>query len=922
MRTQSLLSKLCIAGAVLGVFVGTGWASEAPEGVIPIPHTKYVLDNGLTLIVHQDHKAPVVAVNVWYEVGSADEKAGKTGFAHLFEHLMFNGSEHYDDDYFKPFDRVGATGMNGTTNFDRTNYFQVVPKTALDMALWMESDRMVHLLGAVTQERLDEQRGVVQNEKRQGENQPYGKAFITIFENTYPNAHPYDHSVIGSMEDLDAASLEDVHEWFKTWYGAANAVLAVAGDVEPEDVKRRVEKYFGDIPSGPPLIKPGPNVHKRTQPSRHTIQDRVPQARVYKAWNVAAFGDPDEQYLDILSDILTSGKSSRLYKRLVYDDQIATDVNSFNFTRQLGGIFILWATAQPGGDLAEVERAIEEEVARLLEEGPTAEEVERTKTTQRAGFIRGIERVGGFGGKSDILAASEVYFGSPDAHEENQARILGATAEQVQEVAQRWLTPGVFTLQVLPFAEYSVAESDVDRTTGVPAVADFPAGRFADREQARLSNGLKVILANRGSIPVVELDLLLDAGYASDQFGLPGTARLAMSMLDEGTESRTALQISDELDRLGATLNAGSDLDISFVQMSALKENLDPSLELFADVILKPSFPENELERLRKLQLAGIQREKVQPTTMALRVFPRLLYGEDHAYGTPLTGSGTEESVAKLDVSALRDFHSTWFRPDHATLVVVGDTTFEELQPRLERLFVDWKPGDVPTKNLARVDHQPESVVYIVDRPGSEQSMLFAGHVMPPRNNPNELAIDALNGIFGGSFSARINMNLREDKHWTYGAGSIIWDAAAQRPFFVYSSVQTDKTADALAEIRKELTAIRSGGDRPPTPDELGKVKDQRTLTLPGRWETNGAVLNDIVEIVRFGLAEDYWNEYAGQVRALSLGDIEGQADAALQPDKTVWVVVGDRSTIETGIRELNLGEMRFIDADGNPVGD
>jgi zinc protease len=922
MRTQSLLSTLCVTIAVLSVCVGAGWASETPEGVIPIPYTEYVLDNGLTLIVHEDHKAPVVAVNVWYDVGSADEKPGKTGFAHLFEHLMFNGSENHDDDYFKPFDRVGATGMNGTTNEDRTNYFQVVPKTALDMALWMESDRMGHLLGAVTSERLDEQRGVVQNEKRQYENQPYGKADLLIYEKTYPAGHPYDHSVIGSMEDLDAAALEDVREWFQTYYGAANAVLVIAGDVEAEDVKRRVERYFGDIPSGPPLVKPGPNVHKRTQPSRHVMQDRVPQARVYKAWNVAAAGDPDLDYLDIVGDILTSGKSSRLYKRLVYDDQIATDASSFNDKRQIGGLFSVQATAQPGGDLAAVERAIEEEIERLLEEGPTPEELERSKTSQRAAFVRGIERVGGFGGKSDILARSEVYLGRPDAHEETQARILSATTEQVHAAARRWLSDGAFTLEVHPFADYGVAKSDVDRSQGVPSVSEFPTGRFPKRQQATLSNGMKVILARRDPVPVVELYLLLDAGYASDQFGLPGTASLAMAMLDEGTTSRTALEISDELDRLGANLGAGSNLDVSSVRLSALKENLDPSLELFADVILNPSFPEKEFERLRKQQLAAIQREKGRPVSMALRVFPRLLYGEGHAYGLPLTGSGTQESVARLDVAALREFHSTWFRPDNATLVVVGDTTIEELTPRLERLFADWKPGEVPSKNLARVDHQPESVVYIVDRPGSEQSIIFAGHVMPPKDNPNEFAIDSMNAILGGSFTARLNMNLREDKHWSYGAQSLIWDAAAQRPFLVYAPVQTDKTAEALAEIHKELTGIRKGGDRPPTPDELGKVKDQRTLTLPGRWETNGAVLNDIVEMVRFDLDEDYWDTFADEVRTLTLDDIKGQADAALQPDHTVWVVVGDRAEIEPGIRELGLGELRFIDADGNPVAD
>ena len=913
MRTRLLSMTVALALSAV--------AALASNGIISIPHTKYVLDNGLTLIVHEDHKAPVVAVNVWYDVGSADEKAGKTGFAHLFEHLMFNGSENYDDDYFKPFARVGVSERNGTTNNDRTNYFQVVPKTALDMTLWMESDRMGHLLGAVTQEKLDEQRGVVQNEKRQGENQPYGKAFLTVFENTYPTGHPYDHSVIGSMDDLDAATLDDVHEWFKTWYGAANAVIAVAGDVEPEDVKRRVEKYFGDIPAGPPLVKPGPNVEVRTQPSRHTIQDRVPQARIYKAWNVAAFGERDEQSLDILSDILTSGKSSRLYKRLVYDEQVATDVGSFNYTRQLGGLFIILATAQPGGDLAAIETAISQELARLIADGPTQEELSRAKMSQRAAFIRGLERVGGFGGKSDVLAANEVYYGSADAHEEIQTRLLATTAEHVKEAAKRWLGPGVFTLEVLPFGDYGVAESTVDRTTGVPEVTGFPEIRFPKRETTTLSNGLKVILARRDAVPVVELDLLLDAGFASDQFAQPGTASLALSMLDEGAGSRTALEISDELDRLGATLSAGSDLDLSFVHMSALKENLDPSLELYADVILDPSFPQKELDRLRKLQLAAIQGEKVRPATMALRVFPRLLYGEGHAYGLPLTGSGTEESVAGLSREDLTAFHSTWFRPNNATLVIVGDTTLEEVTPRLEQLFAGWNPGEVPTKNLARVAHRPESAVYIVDRPDSEQSMIFAGHVMPPRNNPDELAIDATNAILGGDFTARINMNLREDKHWTYGARSSIVDAAAQRPFFVSAPVQTDKTRESLAEIRKELTGIRSGGDRPPTQEELARVKDQKTLALPGRWETNGAVLNDIAEIVRFDLDEDYWTTYPSQVRALELEDIQEQADAALQPDKTVWVVVGDRSKIEPGIRELGLGEINLIDADGNPAG-
>ena len=701
-RMLGATSALCLLLLVSACGESAGTGTPAAD-IVDIPYTKYVLDNGLRLIVHEDHKAPIVAVNVWYDVGAGDEKIGKTGFAHLFEHLMFNGSEHFNDDYFKPFDRVGATGMNGTTNQDRTNYFQVVPTTALDMALWMESDRMGHMRAAVDQARLDEQRGVVQNEKRQGENQPYGKVFLTIFENTYPDGHPYDHSTIGSMEDLNAASLADVHEWFDTWYGAANAVLVVAGDVEAEDVKARVEKYFGHIPSGPPLIKPDVSLARRSEPSRIVLQDRVPQARVYKVWNVATVKDRSVDHLSLASDVLAAGKSSRLYKRLVYDDQIATSVNAFVMTRQFGSLFLVFATAQPGQDLAEVEAVLDEELQAFLASGPTAEELSRAQASQRASFIRGVERIGGFGGKSDVLAASEVYLGSPDGHKRQQEHILSATVADVHGAATEWLDDGVLTVEVRPFANYTTSETTLDRSSGPPEVTDFPSASFPARETAELDNGLSVILARRDAVPVVNLTMLLDAGYASDQFALPGTARMAMGMLDEGTTSRGALEISDTLDSLGANLGAGSNLDVSTVSMSALVENLDESLDLFADVILNPSFPEAEFERQQQQQLAGIGREKVQPVAMAQRVLPRILYGEGHAYSNPLTGSGTEESVGALDVDALRAFHDTWFKPNNATLIAVGDIAMDELLPAIEARFSAWEAGDVPAKNLAEV---------------------------------------------------------------------------------------------------------------------------------------------------------------------------------------------------------------------------
>ena len=882
---------------------------------VDIPFEKFTLDNGLTLIVHEDRKAPVVAVNVWYHVGSKNEKPGKTGFAHLFEHLMFNGTENYPGEFFEPFERVGATGMNGTTNVDRTNYFEVVPKNALDLALWMESDRMGHLLGVVDQARLDEQRGVVQNEKRQGENQPYGRVFNVLFENVFPSGHPYSWSVIGSMDDLNAASLDDVREWFNRYYGAANAVLVIAGDVEAADVKARVEHYFGHIPAGPPLTRQAQWIPELMGTHRLVMQDRVPQARLYKAWTMPRYGTPEANRLDLVAGILSEGKTSRLYKRLVYDEQIASDVNAFAYPMEIAGIFGVIATALPGQSLAELDAAIEEEIAAFLEEGPSDEELQRMVTSRRAAFMRGIERVGGFGGKSDQLARNETYLDDPAFYKTTLARWSEARPADLQAEADKWMTRGQFILEVVPFPQTSVSDAKADRS-GLPGTGSPPLARFDRFERFELGNGLKVVLAERHAVPVVELSLVVDAGFAADQFATPGTANLALAMLDEGTATRSALEISDELLRLGANLGAGSNLDTSFVGMSALKENLDASLDLYADVILNPSFPEQDFARLQQLQVVGIAQEKVRPRTLALRLFPRILYGDGHAYSLPFTGSGDEASVAALTPENLAAFHNTWFKPGNATLVVVGDVTRSEIEPLLTARFDGWQPGDVPKKNLAAVGHQSEPIVYLVDRPDSEQSVIIAGHIAPPRNNDAEMAITAMNQVLGGDFTARVNMNLREDKNWSYGAFTQLVPAKGQRPFIALAPVQTDKTSAAMAELKREIAEIRDV--RPATPDEIAKVKDRRTLSLPGRWETASAVLGSLVEIVRFGLPNDYWDSYADAVRALSEAEIHQAALDVVNPEGLIWVVVGDRDRVEAEIRELDIGRIVALDADGN----
>ena len=798
---------------------------------VDINFTEYTLDNGLRLVVHEDNKAPIVAINVWYHVGSKNEKRGKTGFAHLFEHLMFNGTENYDDEYFKPFELVGATSMNGTTNFDRTNYFQNVPKTALDMALWMESERMGHLLGAITQEKLDEQRGVVQNEKRQGDNQPYGKVLYSILAGIYPEGHPYATSIIGSMEDLDAASLEDVYEWFSTYYGPNNAVIVVAGDVVPEEVHKKVELYFGDIPPGPPIAKKEKWVVKLDRDKREVMQDRVPQARLYKIWGGPSLTEEDNDLLNLAGDVLATGKNSRLFERLVYTDQIATTAEAGMFNIEIGGLFFSSVTVQPGGDLRQVEKALNEEIERLLKDGITEEELERVKTQRRSGFVRGLERIGGFGGKSDLLAQNAVYKGDPGAYRKSMDRLEAATTEDIVAAARRWLSAGAYHLEVHPFPDVAATGKGADRSS-VPATSTFPQVRFAEFERDFLANGMELIVANRSAVPVVNIRMSFDAGYASDQFGELGTSSLAMTMLDEGTKNRSALEISDELARLGARFSAGSGIDSSTVGISALKENLDASLDIFADLVLNPAFPENELERLRRMRIARIQQEKTQPIGLAIRIFPKLLYGEGHAYSMPLTGSGTEESVTRISRDSLVDYHRTWFRPNNATMIVVGDTSMAEIKPKLERLFGKWEPGTTPTKNIAKVRLRNAEQVYVIDRPGSEQSIIIAGNIAPAVSDGNEIAVETMNEIIGGSFTSRINMNLREDKAWSYGARTLL--LSTEEPAAIYclctGADRQDDGVDGRNQARTDRVSRRQPGHR------RGNKQGQKQQHLEPTW--------------------------------------------------------------------------------------
>jgi zinc protease len=876
-----------------------------------IPYTKYVLNNGLTLLVHEDTKTPTVTFHLWYHVGSKNEPKGRSGFAHLFEHLMFNGSEHFNDDFFKATQKIGATNQNGSTSYDRTNYYQTVPKAALDTILWLESDRMGHLLGAVDQGKLDEQRGVVQNEKRQGENQPYGQVNNRTIAATYPEEHPYGHSVIGSMEDLNAAKLDDVRDWFRTWYGPSNAVLVLAGDIKPEEAKAKVEKFFGEIPSGPPVSHPKSWVPELAQDQREVMYDRVAQPRIYRVWNVPELGHSDGELLDHAASALGGDKNARLTKRLVHDEQVATSVIVGNGQSEIAGQFRVVVTAKPDADLAHIEAVVDEEIGKLLQTGPTQAEIDKNIVQVVSGEIRGLQSAAS---KAATLATWETYTGNGAAWKDSIKRLEAATPATVRDATQRWLTKGSYTLTVMPFGDPEASGQNVDRSK-VPEPGSIADVSFPKYETATLSNGVKVMLAERHDAPLVSVRMMLDTGYPADLSTVKdGLGGLTANLLDEGTTTRSALQIADELDRLGAAVLVGGGGEQTTVEMSSLTVTLDQVMAIWADVIRNPAFADTDFKRLQAQQVQALQQAMREPNAIGSRVMSKILWGAEHPYGRLVTPAEMQ-ALTPADTKA---FHKQWFGPNNATLFVVGDTTMAEIKPKLEAALAGWANAPGKRQQVANGTRPGKPSVYLVDRPGSVQSVILVGSPQLARNPAEDTKVTAFNALFGGNFDSRVNMNLREDKGWSYGARSSMGGGRGPRTFMISAPVQTDQTKGAFAELRKELTDIV--GRRPPSSAELNTVRTNTLLGMASRWETSGAVMDSLSDISMFNLPADYWDKYATTYRAVTPADVEAMAKQVIPNQNHVWVVVGDRSKIEKGIRELNIGELHIVDANGDPV--
>ncbi|HEY0625893.1 MAG TPA: pitrilysin family protein [Allosphingosinicella sp.] len=917
---------------------GSGELRQLVEQV-NIPYESFTLDNGLRVIVHEDRKAPVVAVSVWYNVGSKDEPRGKTGFAHLFEHMMYYGSENAPGDLFQRLEAIGATDWNGTTWFDRTNYFQTVPTAALETALFLESDRMGHLLGAVTGEKLKNQIGVVQNEKREGDNQPYGLVEYAQLEGLFPEGHPYRHSTIGSMADLDAASLQDVHQWFKDKYGPNNAVLVLAGDIDTATARQLVQKYFGDIPRG--TVNNPAQADVPSLPARRdqVMKDRVATTRLYRWWVVPGLGHEDLVPLQIAASALGGLSSSRLDNILVRDEQTAVNVTAQVQPFQRISFFEVTADVKPGADAQQVSQRLDQIIADFIANGPTEDEVKRVATQTIASQIRGLEQVGGFGGKAVALAEGALYLNDPGYYQKELLEFAEATPTEVAGATREWLSRPVYALSVVPGEREGYEEASAGKASSatqapryfrtpeageqplapmprsvvqtdrsrIPEVGPVNDLQFPDVERTTLSNGVRVAFARRATVPVVRVSLQFDAGYSADPTDREGLQSLMANLLDEGTATRNSVQLAEEEERLGADITTGTSVDRTSAGVVALKSNLVPSLDLLADIVKNPAFDPKEVERLRAQRLAQISSELTQPVNIALRTLPPLLYGDQHPYGAPLTGSGTTAAVTAITRDDIVSAHQRWLRPEGLEIFVVGDTTLGEITPLLEERFGRWQPAAVPrgTKDFSRAIPQLRQRIVLIDRPQSPQSMIIGGSVLPQEGTDDLLAFLTANDVLGGQAGARLNRDLRETKGWSYGSFSFVSRPERRVPFIVYAPVQTNRTGESIAALRQHLRDFT--GSKGVTAEELTRTTTGAVRELPGSYETSQAVLGAMVQNALYDRPDDYQRTLASRYRAMTAADLDRAARGAINPNNFVWVVVGDAKVVRPQLEKLGL---------------
>ena len=880
-----------------------------------ISFEKTRLSNGLDVILHEDHSLPVVAVNVWYHVGSKDEVPGKTGYAHLFEHLMFEGSKHHDQSYFEPLMQVGAN-LNGSTNLDRTNYWENVPVEYMELALWLESDRMGFLLDALDQKRFDIQRDVVKNERRQSyENRPYGMAGMRIQEALYPLPHTYHWPTIGYHEDLDIATVEDAHAFFKRFYTPSNASLSVAGDIDTEQTLQMVERYFGDLEPGESLVRTNRAESALGGPVHITLHDKVLVPRLYLAWPAVARFHGDEPALAVLADILGDGKSSRLHRTLVHNKQIAQGVGVYNDSAEQAGDFSVEVTAAEGHSAEELEAVVREELERLKHEPPTADEMAKAKNRIEWSHVRQLATVGGFGGKANRLNAFNTFAGDPDLANRDMERFLAVQPEDVSRVARQYAGDRVVRLQVLPEPKLAHSAPVIDRTVQ-PAPAKPGSFQAPLPQRHALSNGLQLLVVEKRDVPMVAFGVIFSTGAAGDPDSLGGISSLTTAMLQEGTTSRSSTQIADEFEYFGSHLLASTGREYTLVGSEALTREFPRALELVADLLQRPTFPEEELVRVSNERQTSIRRHRDNPTALADLVMPVLLHGVGSAYGHPIEGN--EGLFQGLMRDRLEQHYGGCYGPGNATLAVVGDVSMDEAVRLAEEHFGGWQDGRSPAgaNGNGAMQAGAAGTLYILDKPGAAQSVIRAGSLGVDRYHPDYFPLGVFNHLFGGQFTARLNRNLRQDKGYSYGyRSSFEWQRPSSR-FIAGGSVQTEVTGPAVSETLKEFAEVR--GSRPVSAEEFDTAKSALVRQYPSHFESGLQVLQQLAQIVVFDLPLDYHRSYIPQVDAVTLDDVRRvvQDHIAEQP---MVLVVGDGESIGASLTELGM-PVRHVDHEGREV--
>jgi len=869
--------------------------------------SKTTLSNGLDVIVRRQASLPLVAVNLWYHVGSKNEERRQRGFAHLFEHLMFEGSEHFQGDFFKPLQRLGGS-INGSTSSDRTNYFVDLPAAHLELALAMESDRMGFLIPALTDEKLRVQKDVVKNEYRQNyANRPYGMVWRILAEALYPPTHPYNWMTIGVMEEVEAATREDVAAFFQRFYVPGNASLCLVGDLDEDRAFALAERYFGTIPGGARALQPWA-IEVALERSREILlHERVELDRIYEVWPSVPNFQGDDASLVLLADILTRGKSSRLYRKLVVETGLAQDVTTYQSSRELAGTFGSVITLRPGQSWKEAREILHAELSAVAERGVKEAELERVKNGRMAGYVYAMDNIGGFGGVADRLNAYNVYRGDPGWMATDLERYQAVSAGSLAEVARRYLSDRP-SIQLTVLGRKPVANSSsppLDRSTR-PVTAEAVPFRAPSPDRIMLRCGLPLWVIPRRDLPIVAGTIALGGGAGMLPPDSAGLADLTTALMDEGTATRTSVELAQAAERLGTSLSTSCGWDGAYVGLQSLTPHWLESLDLAVDILRNPTFPESEWTRIHAQTLAALRAERDRAEVQAHRAFIQALYPADHPYRLPIDGD--EASVARLTREDLIQFHQRYHGPGRAAVVVAGDVDPDEVAKALDERLTGWSGPESPPPSLPPVQRGSRTRLLLIDRPGAPQAVVRVGHVGLRRLDSDYTDALMLNQILGGQFTSRLNAKLREEKGFTYGIRSHFDCRRGPGPFSVSASLQSDRLAEALVDLRGEIEALV--GDRPPTPAELDDARRSLIEGQARQFETPAALVSRYAGLFVHGLPSDHHAHFAERLSAVSIESLIQAGRRQIDPSTLTTVVVADASLVLESLQKLEWCEV------------